>query len=66
MREVTERRVTYQYGSKPFQGVFAGAYTWPQLTEMIKDDRWGSPYEIILKEERTVTYGDWVEYEEEN
>lgn len=61
METKIERRIRYEYGpgTHTYDGVFSGFYTWEQLINDIEDDRWGSPYRIISKEERTVTYSDW-------
>lgn len=62
MKTVIELRIEYAYGpdkSKPYQGVVSGAYSWDELENQIRDERWGSPYEITRRQERTVTYGDW-------
>lgn len=60
-KTVIERRTEYVYGpgGNDFTGVFAGAYTWEQLEGFIKDDRWGSPYTVTSRQERTVTYTEW-------
>lgn len=62
METKVERQIVFEYGpdgSKPFQEVVAGFYTWDELTGQIRDSRWGSPYREISRRERTVTYGDW-------
>lgn len=58
----TERRVEYQYGpngTRAYTGVYSGVYTWEELEDFIREERWGSPYEITKKQERTVTMTDW-------
>lgn len=61
-KTITERRITYEYGPNgaDYTGVFGGEYSWDQLESMIRDDRWGSSYTVIGREERTVVIGDWV------
>lgn len=60
-----ERSITYEYGpagmDQPFRSKVSGFYTWEQLVAQIEDRRWGSGYEIIARDEREITYGDWVE-----
>lgn len=62
---VTERLITYEYGVAsmivPFTSSVGGVYTWDELIEQINDDRWGSPYKIVNRKERTIIYGDWEE-----
>lgn len=61
----TERRIIYEYGPSPsgddFKGVFAGFYTWEQLENFIREDRWGGSYRVTARVEREITYGDWTE-----
>lgn len=58
-----ERRIVYTYGPKgllpPFQNAVSGFKTWEELEAKIRDDRWGSPFNIIERQERTITYGEW-------
>lgn len=59
-----ERSITYEYGpagmNPPFQGKVGGFYSWDELIAHIEDDRWGSGYEIVARDEREITYGDWT------
>jgi hypothetical protein len=59
-----QRSITYEYGpagmNPPFRSKVSGFYTWDELIEHIEDDRWGSGYEIVARDEREITYGDWT------
>lgn len=58
-----ERRIVFDYGPKgmdqPFRGEVHGFKTWDELEAEITDERWGSPYTVIQREERRVEFGVW-------
>jgi hypothetical protein len=67
METKIERSITYTYGPDGiahFTGKFSGEYTWEQLEGFIREERWGSPYTVTERKERTVTYSDWVDVAE--
>lgn len=67
MKVATERLIGYEYGPPLvegglcFEGAVSGEYTWEQLHERIRDERYGGDYNVVSRHERVVSYGDWVD-----